>query len=373
METKNIQKCSTSLFFLLAALQILRGLRDVFALEIGLERLEFLISGSFVTVTILSLISTRLRISDRQWLSALSGFLILGLLVSIQQSLYEFAYILIGGFSLILISQLWKTISGTTKSKSKRSYMSVAIWGSLGAITGPFLLIMLLPILGHKGLIVMALLFLVLSLLVILNTRPITRFADVFPKSEKPKTNGLWLSTFVFGYALLSTFIYVKQLEIIDSYTASPVVRTYLFALRDLIIGFVLIILQIYISRYKVNFDTKPMTFMPILTFFGIIVISLIPTISVLIVSIVLLKSYNYALVRPSRELYSAVSPSILNYKNGIDSIIYRSGDLVAIWLITTFNLTNKSIIWLALGILPIVLLWYLSGKKIEVHLNRIS
>ena len=111
--------CALALFCLLAALQMLKGVKDSMALEVGIGQLQWLITGSFILIGALGGLSYYSRFSNRLILFILSWLFLLGFLISnFMKCSATSNYILIGAFSLVLISHFWKSTTSIHRSRN---------------------------------------------------------------------------------------------------------------------------------------------------------------------------------------------------------------------------------------------------------------
>jgi ATP:ADP antiporter, AAA family len=84
----------------------------------------------------------------------------------------------------------------------------------------------------------------------------------------------------------------------------------------------------------------------------------------VLAVFQVLRRAADYAIARPTRELLFTVIPREDRYKakSFIDTVVYRTGDQVGIWLATLLRMLGLSTAGVALVAIPLAALWLLNA-----------
>ncbi len=372
-----------ALFCLLASIQMMKGIKDALAIEAQLHNLQYLITGTFLVIALLTLIAKSRLVTDAVLQFVLSIGLVLGLVIFLTQPASPIinasvTYIIIGAFSLILISQFWKTLMSLYDIEgAKQAYTFIAISGSLGGILGPIISASLINFVNISASVIFAVGLLLLSNFFLFRARSqTTQKMDSDPVKGRVPGNdttraGIWLGTFIFIYALISTFIYVKQLEVVGAFLTGVNERALVFTLRDLFIGVVLVLLQVRMLKKPDKYSNSRLAAFPVVTLIVLALISVVPTIGGVIGAIILFKSYNYAFIRPARELFYIKTPALGNYKNTIDSLLYRAGDLFAIWLIYLLNLTSWKDSITLIFMVPVIAIWIIVSTKIQAQLKQ--
>ena len=192
---------------------------------------------------------------------------------------------------------------------------------------------------------------------------------------EMDKRAILWIaSLYLYLCAVSQPLSMSRQLEIVADLTSSINERVVLFSLRDLSIGLVSRLFSVLQGQRKERnprrryFDISHYHFPRLF-----LVISVLPSLFTVMAAVVIFKSYNYALVRPARELFYLKTPSLGYFKNSIDSILYRGGDLLAIWLIYMIKFLGFSEWTVFFIMMPVLLVWWSVSSKIQHQIKPIK
>jgi AAA family ATP:ADP antiporter len=102
------------------------------------------------------------------------------------------------------------------------------------------------------------------------------------------------------------------------------------------------------------------LTFVPVLTAVGFILLGLMPTAAIVVGFTALRRAGNFAFARPTREVLFTVVSREDKYKtkNFIDTVVYRLGDQVGAWssaLVTMLGFGAGALAWTAV---PLALAW---------------
>jgi AAA family ATP:ADP antiporter len=176
----------------------------------------------------------------------------------------------------------------------------------------------------------------------------------------------LGIALFVWLYTTLSTFLYFEQAHIVKAAFADSAERTRVFALIDLAVNSLTILLQVLVTGHvmrRLGVATALAT-IPALLACGFMTLAIAPLLPVLILTQVVRRAGNYALTKPAREVLFTVVDRESKYKakNFIDTLVYRGGDALSGWLfagLKGLGLGLSGIAWIAV---PVALSWMTVG-----------
>ena len=117
----------------------------------------------------------------------------------------------------------------------------------------------------------------------------------------------------------------------------------------------------------------------PLLLGAGFLVLGMAPVLAVLVTLQVVRRAGNYAIMKPGREMLFVVLDRQEKYKakNIIDTVIYRSGDLVSAWAYTGLQALGLGLAAIALFAVPLTGLWawicFRLGRKQEALAKQLE
>lgn len=374
--SKKVIRSGASLCFLFISVYILRAVRDEMAVQVGVYALSWLISLSFVLLILFSItFSTTQRSS-----SYLFRVFVLGLCV-----LFASVVLLPGGFSasilfvtigcgnLLLISQFWRGIADYFhKTEVKAAYPQIMLIGSLGVLLGP-LFVTVLAQQSVSLLLLTGCFFLGLSAGITkpLMQKPQGDLPSRYQTSSDKPTRQWPIAGFVLTYSILATVLYGEQIATVERFSLSQEERIHFFGKRDLWIGLITLALQWFGQRLRHSgIRWVGLQLLPILSFTLFLIIGWHNSLETILWSFVLFRSFNYAYARPARELYFSGMAGRFNFKSFIDTVVYRAGDLVGIWLFQLLTGWQLDYLQIATILLPLIGLWILFTKRIVKTLN---
>ncbi|MCW9032444.1 MAG: MFS transporter, partial [Gammaproteobacteria bacterium] len=271
---------------------------------------------------------------------------------------------------------------------------SIAAGGTLGALAGPILTTWLAqPVGTHNMLLISA----VLLLIPIACIKKLTHWFKQQPQSQLDDSyqnpiGGHWLAGFtlvirspylmgigllILLFSTLSTFLYFQQASIIQDTFSNSAERTSVFAMIDLAVNSLTILIQIFLTGRIVRALGLAWTLalIPLLLIVGFIMLSVSPVIAVLIVVQVLRRAGNYAIMRPAREMLYVVLKREEKYKakNFIDTVVYRGGDAVSAWIYDGMRGIGLSLGQIALIAAPIAGIWALVAYRLGIKREQIA
>ena len=404
---------SFSYFFaLLCAYYIVRPMRDEMGVAGGVEHLQWLFTGTFLAmlaaVPLFGWITT--RFSRKRFLPLVYLFFIANLLlfyglfrsgltdIWVARAFFIWASV----FNLFIVSVFWSFMADLyNDAQAKRLFGFIAAGGTAGAIAGPALTATLAVPLGLTNLLLISAAGLCWAVLCI--NRLIAwhdRQRRSTPQEELPDRrsgpgggifSGIRLivaSPYLLGicllillYTTLSTFLYFQQAQIVRDNFTDPAERTTVFALMDFATNSLTVIIQVFLTSRIVKTIGLGWTLalIPLLLSAGFLVLGLAPLLGVLIVVQVVRRAGNYAVMRPSREMLFVVLGRDEKYKakNVIDTVIYRSGDVVSAWAYSGLQALGFGLSAIAFIAVPLTGLWawicYRLGKAQEARAGKME
>jgi AAA family ATP:ADP antiporter len=391
---------SFSYFFsLLCGYYIIRPMRDEMGIAGGVEHLQWLFSGTFlVMLAVVPFFGWLTRsFPPRRFLPYVYYFFIGNLLlfyvlfrVDLDHAYVARAFFIWASvFNLFIVSVFWSFMADIfSNAQAKRLFGMIAAGGTVGALTGPALTVVLVLPLGPNNLLLISAAFLGWAILCIhrLNTwRQSAALPDSVGHSPEKKSGasreeplggsvlaGVQLvlrSPYLLGicalmalFTTLATFLYFQQAFIIREYFSDPGKRTALFAAMDLAVNGLTLIIQLFLTGRIVKHVGLSWTLaiIPLFLMIGFLILGLVPSLVVIVVVQVLRRAGNYAVMRPGREMLYVVLSKEEKYKakNFIDTVIYRGGDAVSAWVYAGMLAIGFSGAGIALTAVPLAGVW---------------
>lgn len=390
-ERRHTVTAAVAFFLLMAGYYVLRPVREEMGIEGGVEDLQWLYTGTFVSVLaavpLLSWIVARLR---RRAAVPVIYAIFVGNLVVFQALLptldadakvvlARVIYVWVSVFNMFVVSLFWALMADLFSVEgSKRRFGLVSAGGSAGAIVGPLLTAGLAERLGPGPLLLVAACLLTAATIAIarVGRRAVGGPATAPGQGDGVLGGSLWegfvlvlrspqllgISGYIVLYSAVSTFLYFEQANIVGAAISDEGLRTRLFAQIDLATNVLALALQALataglVRRFGVGFLLLAVPGIGVLCF-GALAIA--PVLAVLVVVQVIKRATGFALTRPAREiLFTGVTPAE-RYKGKlvIDTVVYRGGDMLSAWAfagLTSLGLGLSAIA--ALGI-PVAVAW---------------
>ncbi len=414
-------------FCLLCGYYIIRPMRDEMGIAGGVDKLQWLFSGTFAAMLAAVPLFGWLtrRYAPRRFLIFVYAFFISNLLiffVLFKSALTDvhvarIFFIWSSVFNLFIVSVFWSFMTDIFNAEqAKRLFGIIAAGGTAGALTGPALTAVLVIHTGPTNLLLVSAFFLTVAALCVQRLvawrhardkerdgsfgagrddahglgeadRSIDSGNDSAKESVKDEAIGggvlagirlVFTSTYLSGICLmiflfssLATFLYFQQAHIIRDRFDDPAVRTALFAGIDFAVNALTLILQLFLTGRIIDRLGlgRALALIPVLLGAGFMVMGVAPLLGVLVVVQVLRRAGNYAITRPGREMLYVVLTKEEKYKakNFIDTVVYRGGDALSAWLyaaLQSIGLTLSAIAFLAV---PIACLW----ARVSYRLGR--
>jgi AAA family ATP:ADP antiporter len=386
-------------FALLCGYYIIRPMRDEMGIAGGVEHLQWLFSGTFlVMLAVVPFFGWLTRsFPPRRFLPYVYYFFICNLILfyALFRADLNHAYVAraffiwASVFNLFIVSVFWSFMADIfSNAQAKRLFGVIAAGGTVGALAGPALTVILVMPLGPNNLLLISAAFLGWAILCIHRLNAWRQSAALsYPVSHDQKNGaetsrdeplgggvlaGVQLvarSPYLLGicalmllFTTLATFLYFQQAYIIREHFDDPGKRTALFAAMDLAVNGLTLIIQLFLTGRIVERIGLSWTLaiIPLLLMVGFLVLGIMPALWVIVVVQVLRRAGNYAIMRPGREMLYVVLGKEEKYKakNIIDTVIYRGGDAVSAWIYAGMLAIGFSGAGIALAAVPLSGVW---------------
>ena len=384
-------------FCLLCGYYILRPVRDEMGIQGGVENLQWLFTGTFLTmlaaVPLFGWVSS--RYPRRKLLPIVYLFFVANLLIFYVLIEFRIAptvtaqafFIWVSVFNLFVVSVFWSFMADLYRNEqARRLFGFISAGGSLGALAGPTVTAVLAPATGPAILLPLSACLLLMAVLCIYrlagrvarNPRDLAEigrrateqpigghiFAGVTTVLKSPYLLGI--GVYVVLGTVLGTFLYFQQAYIVSMTIPDPGRRTALFAQIDLAVNVLTLVCQLFVVNRLIGRFGISITLMilPALAVIGFFVIGLAPTLAVLVAFQVLRRAGEYAIARPAREILFTVLNREEKYKskNFIDTVVFRGGDAASGWLFEGLRILGMGFSGIAFVGMPIALLWAGTG-----------
>jgi ATP:ADP antiporter, AAA family len=397
-------------FSVFTAYYIIRPIRDEAGVAGGVANLSWLFTGTLVAMLALNppfgaLVRRlpRMRfigITYRFFMLNLLAFLLLFRVSTGDANIWigRVFFIWASVFNLFVVSVFWAfMVDLFTSTQGKRLFGFIAAAATTGGILGSSVTAATVHSIGVPALLLIAAALLEVGVFSArrlsrldpgLHTPAASRSGDA--GKESPIGGGvmaglvnalrspylLGICLYMLLYAILSTFLYFQQAEIVDRTFADRAARTAFFARIDLLVNALTLGGQCFLTGWAMTRAgvALTLTFVPALTAAGFLLLGIMPTAAIVIGFSALRRAGNFVFARPTREVLFTVVRREDKYKtkNFIDTVVYRFGDQVGAW-------SSSLVIWLGLGVgavawtaVPLALVWAANawwlGRRQEEH-----
>jgi ATP:ADP antiporter, AAA family len=253
-------------------------------------------------------------------------------------------------FNLFVVSVFWSFMSDLFESRqAARLYGTIAAGGSCGAIAGPFIA----TVVPQSRVLLAVSAALLAATIVCIGG--LARWAAAHPRASDPPPEAplggsilagaraalgsrflLAICIYLFCYTVLSTALYLQQLEIVPRMVPERTEQTRLFAGIDFTVNALTLLVQLFAFARLTGWlgPAWMLALMPLVSLTGFAWLGAAPTLTALIVFGVTRRVGEFAISKPAREALFTVVPREDRYKakNFIDTVVYRGGDLFSIW-----------------------------------------
>ncbi len=388
-------------FFLLAGYYILRPVREQFGIANRVENLQYLYTGTFVTmlaiIPIFGKLSSRFArvplITGSYVFFALNIFLMYALHRAGVDELWlgRVYFVWVSVYNLFVVSVFWSFMVDVFETdQTKRLFGMIAAGGSLGALAGAVFTARVVTHIGTMNLLPIAGALLLCTLFFV---RALARWRGGAGEGgahgqEVPLGGGIFdglvllaRSRYLTGvaivqltYVMTNTFLYFQQAHLVDAADLTADEQTELFSLINFAVSGLTLGIQFFVTGPLVaRFGLAVVVvIMPLVALGGLVALALAPTLAVLVVVQVLHRGGHFSLTKPCQDMMFAVTGREAKYKtkNAIDTAVYRGGDFVTSWLYSMLyrlvgGLSVMAMIGAALATLWVASSWWV-GRRFD-------
>lgn len=373
-------------FCLLSSYYLLRPVRDEMGIRGGVDQLHWLFTATFLTmlaaVPLFGWASGRWprhRLIPAVYLFFIASLLAFYVFLQGDSRWTPRAfYVWVSVYNLFVVSVFWSFMADLfSRDQGKRLFGIIAAGGSAGAMLGPAMAATLAQSVGTEQLLPASVLLLFGAL--------VCAYLLGDPRSSPARAaaalgGGIWegvsllvrqrrlqgIALFIWLYTTLATILYFQQAHIVADAFADSDDRTSTFALIDLGVNTLTLILQLFVTGrlLQVIGLGRSLALVPALLALGFAALAVAPVLAVLATVQIARRAGNYGLTRPAREvLYTGVDRNArYKAKNFIDTVVYRGGDALAGWLYAGLQTVGLGVGGIALVAIPITLGWAALG-----------
>ena len=384
------------LFSLFIGYFCMRPVRDTMGVLAGVDQLHWLFSATFICTLMLSpvfayVVSKVRRMRICRWVFgcfAINILLFAGAM-SIDANnpwLARIFFVWLSVFNLIVISLAWSVLNDTFDAQAgKRLFALMATGASCGGLVGPLLGFLLVPYIGHSGLLILAACMLLLCIYFAERLFKLKQAKQIDHQHTAFNIESLggnpWqgfsalirsryvlcIALFVILLASVSTFLYIEQARLVALHFEQSHEKTQFFAAMDMLVQTASLLIQLFFSgRIALRFGIASLLcIVPLSMVLAFICLSFSNALSLFVLVMCLRRIGEYALVRPGREMLFALLPSVDKYKakNLIDTVIYRAADALSSWLKASIDMLFSSQ-FAALSGAVLALIWFMLGRR---------
>jgi ATP:ADP antiporter, AAA family len=374
-------------FTLLAGYYVLRPLRDQMGIAGGVRNLPWLFTATFVTLLVAQPLYGALvaRLPRVRFIPIVYHFFVANLLLFWclltfgvgELIVARVFFVWVSVFNLFAVAVFWSFMADLyTAEQGKRLFGFIGAGGTVGALLGPVITIVLSAPLGVVNLLIAAAILLEAAVFCVYRLECVT----VVPASAGPQREGLggsafaalaelihspyllgvaaWVSLLSFG----GTIAYFAQANIVSATVHGAAAQTRVFASIDLAVGLLTLATQVFATgKFIKRFGTGVAAgALPAVYIVGFAVLAIAPTVSVVVTLQVAQRWMNFAIANPARQVFFTVVGREEKYKakNLIDVVVYRGSDALYGWVYDSLHALGLKLGAIALCTLPVVAAW---------------
>jgi AAA family ATP:ADP antiporter len=379
-------------FSLLCSTYILRPVRDEMGVQTGVEKLQWLFTGTFIAM--IAVVPAFGRIAARwprsRFISAVYYFFAACLVAFFALLKQDYGqrtaaafFIFASVFNIVVVSVFWSLLADLfSNDQARRMYGMIAAGGSLGAIAGPTITALLVKPIGLHNLLLIAAALLIFAVFCVsrLLRWGVQHGGSVSARDSNPLGGTMWngvpltlsskylgsIAIFVFLLTVMNTFMYFEQARVVKAAIADSEARTQLFAQMDLAVNAISIFTQFaLVSTLIARLGVAGLLGgLMLLNVAGFSALAAVPTLAVLVAFQVFRRATDYSLIRPVREVLFTVVAREEKYKakNFIDTAVFRGGDAVSGWISRGVHALGATTAQVALIAVPVAAITGLLG-----------
>jgi len=303
-------------------------------------------------------------------------------------------YVWTSVFALFVVTVFWGFMSDCfDNSQGKRLFSFIAVGSSIGGMLGSAVTAGLAETLSAASLLLLACIPLEFASWCAraLHRRFQTGSVIVEGEADKVIKGTAWsgmqavfssrylmgIAAFIALMTFISTMLYFQQASVFAEAFADRSERRSFYAIVDLVVNFLTIIFQVYLTARIIKWLGVGLTLaiVPAVMALGFVLLGLYPTLAVLVVVQVVYRAGRYGLTKPAREILWTVLDREAKYKSKpfLDAAVYRGGDLVSGWIYTGFTALGLSIGAIALTTAPVAAIWTLLALRLGTRQEKLA
>lgn len=381
-------------FCILSAYYMLRPIRDAMAIVSGVSTIALLFTGTFTVMLIVAPIFGWIasRYPRKQFLPWIYYFFAANILIFYAVFTYadnqgldpiwisRSFFVWVSVFNLFVVTVFWSFMADIySREQSRRLFGIISAGGSIGAFLGPLVTGVLVMPVGYRNLLPLSALLLLGGVFCIYRLRYWVRHHDhkEAPDSiESGKALGggvLEGARLVFAKPyfrmiaiamilanFVGVFAYTYMAELVSITFDNTDRHTQIFARIDAAISALSFFAQLILVRHAVRKFGIGTTLMllPIVSAIGFALLAIHPAFVIMAGLQIFRRSLTFGFSKPTSDMLYVVVSAKEKYKvkNFIDTAIYRSGDVIAAWLIRFMS--GIGITGIAIVCIPVAIVW---------------
>jgi AAA family ATP:ADP antiporter len=389
-------------FTLLAGYYVLRPLRDQMGIAGGVKNLPWLFTATFLSLLVAQPLYGALvaRLPRVKFIPIVYHFFVANLVLfwvlltfDVEKVIVARAFFVwVSVFNLFAVAVFWSFMADLfTAEQGKRLFGFIGAGGTVGALLGPVVTILLSAPLGPVNLLIAAAAFLEAAVFCVHRVERVANApTDLDPRRlrvggsalaalpeliRSPYLMGvaIWVSLLSFG----ATIAYFAQANIVSTTIHDAATQTRLFAGIDLAVGLLSLATQIFATgRFLRRFGTGiSAAALPVVYVVGFVAVAIAPILSVVVTLQVAQRWMNFAIANPARQVFFTVVGREEKYKakNLIDVVIYRGSDALYGWLYDSLQALGLKLGAIALCALPVVAGWLILSTALGQAQERLT
>jgi len=381
-------------FCVLSSYYILRPVREAMAVGSGPDTIPYLFIGTFVAIlvatSVFGWVASRFpRRTFLPWVYVFFASNIAIFWVLFAQAIHtgddyvwlgRVFFVWLSVFNLFVVSVFWSFMADIyTREQGRRLFGIISAGGSIGALAGGAGTSAMVVSVGFHNLLPVAGLLLLLSVIFIrklrfwvarehadevtetaASDRPLggTAFAGMTHLLASKYFGGIAVSSLI--ASTLGAALYMFAAELVALEIPDVDEQTRFFSNMNIAANSLSFIGQAFIVKHVVGrFGIgRALVLLPVVSVVGFAMLAMDPVLAVVAILTVARRAIGFGFSKPSTDMLYSVVTAEEKYKtkNFIDTVIYRSGDVVGTWLIK--SMSAFGIAGISLVMLPISVFW---------------
>lgn len=380
----------------LTATFVVRSVRDQMGIAGGVRDLPWLFTGTFAaTLALVPLFGwAAARLGRAALATAIYGGLGLSMLVlafaeattaaDMRIWVARAAFVWLSVINMIAVATFWSVVVDVfDREHAPRAFGVVAAGGTVGALAGPALALVLAPGAGAATLLVVSAVAWVLAVVcgrglerslrgrieVVGGARRVggSILAGLVLLVRSRRLRGV--AIYVLAFTATSTVLYLAQGDIVARSIADDGERRAFFARIDLVVNVIAVVVQVTMTGRILARVPLPIVLavLPVLTVVVLLVLGQDPTLAVLTVVMSLRRASEHAVAKPGRELLYLGMDREAKFKGqaAVDTVVYRGGDAASAWLVEAIGRAGVGIDARLWSFVPVAVLWTWLGVRL--------